>query len=1083
MLYWYRSAPKGALLHHTAEAARPFIPGGSTMFAIRRVAFALIVVIVAASVLPVNVAAQTARIWEEKRVITTYPFSEPNAIPILTRDTRLYPYHSFEGYAHAGVPREWTVIHLENEDIEVFVLPEAGGKVWGAVVKDTGHEFIYRNEVMKFRNIALRGPWTSGGIEFNFGVIGHTPATATPVDYTLRENPDGSVSAFVGAMDLPSRTHWRVEIRLPADRAYFETNVLWYNPTSLQQPYYNWMTAAAFAREDLEVSIPGNAYLEHSGTRRSWPFDQVGRYLPLYRNNSFGGHKSYHVVGELNDFFGGYYADAEYGFGHWARYEEMPGQKLWLWALSREGGVWEELLTDTDGQYVEFQAGRLFVQYAPGGSVNPITQAGFDPVSASRWNETWFPVEGIGGLTDASRDGAMYVHAENGRVTISVNAFGNLADTLTVSAGGRVIASRPVAFSTLEPFETVIDVPADADFRIQFPALGLDYNSDPGDRSLSRPFTTDTSAWPQIPEVDRWVFEGRELVKGRRYGAARELFEAAIAEEPWKREALLGLADLCYRSAKYEAGLEFVNRVLQLDAYDAEANFVAGNLYRALQRTADARDAFGWAARSMAYRSAAYTQLAELMLRDGGLEEASRYARLAIDYDRYNVPAWQVLAIAGRKTGGAAGRLQAEAAAQRLLEIDPIHHFVSAEAYLNAPTPESAKTLTSALRSEYRDQTILELSVDYANRGLRDDAAAVLQVSSVQNLLIHAWRAWLEDDPSLLAIRGDPAFVFPFRRETLPVLEWATRQSDDWVWIYLLALNLWAMDRGTEAASLMDGLGEAPDFAPFYVARGYLLELTRNKDPGEDLRRAVALAPENRILLIELIRHEQEQDHWSEALALTERGRQSFPGDFNLDLLHARALINTGRALQATQVLAGTHVLPSENARESHRFYERAHTLAALDAIDAERYDEARRHLMAALEWPEHLGQGRPYDPEERLVRYLLGRMEQKLGSSDQARREYLAVVGATGDLQGDLQTQDIPAIPSLHALGRTTELRAVAADAAGDTEAARFAGELARALVDGPDDLGAVARQLAAGYPELFSDLDGRLLLRALSF
>jgi hypothetical protein len=36
-------------------------------------------------------SAQTARISEETRVLTTYPFSEPNPIPILTRDARLYP--------------------------------------------------------------------------------------------------------------------------------------------------------------------------------------------------------------------------------------------------------------------------------------------------------------------------------------------------------------------------------------------------------------------------------------------------------------------------------------------------------------------------------------------------------------------------------------------------------------------------------------------------------------------------------------------------------------------------------------------------------------------------------------------------------------------------------------------------------------------------------------------------------------------------------------------------------------------------------------------------------------------------------
>ena len=271
---------------------------------------------------------------------------------MLVKDSRLYPYHSFDGYSHKGKPQEWKVLKLENPFIEVTVLPEIGGKVWGAIDKSNGEEFIYRNEVVKFRNIALRGPWTSGGIEFNFGVIGHTPSTATPVDYTTRPNIDGSVSVFVGTMDLPSRTHWRVEINLKKDRSSFETRALWYNPTPHNQPYYNWMTAAAFARDDLEVAFPGNQYLKHGGEVNSWPIDSQGRDLSFYDNNRFEGHKSYHVVGEQKDFFGGYYHDSEYGFGHWALYEEMPGQKLWLWALSRQGGIWDDLLTDTDGQYI-----------------------------------------------------------------------------------------------------------------------------------------------------------------------------------------------------------------------------------------------------------------------------------------------------------------------------------------------------------------------------------------------------------------------------------------------------------------------------------------------------------------------------------------------------------------------------------------------------------------------------------------------------------------------------------------------------------------------------------------------------------
>jgi hypothetical protein len=142
-------------------------------------------------------SSESAIISEDYRTFKTYPFSDPNPIPILTKDSRLYPYHSFEGYSHEGFPKDWKVVKMENPHIEVYVLPEVGGKVWGAIDKSNGEEFIYRNEVMKFRNISLRGPWTSGGIEFNFGVIGHTPATATPVDYLTRSNPDGSVSTFV----------------------------------------------------------------------------------------------------------------------------------------------------------------------------------------------------------------------------------------------------------------------------------------------------------------------------------------------------------------------------------------------------------------------------------------------------------------------------------------------------------------------------------------------------------------------------------------------------------------------------------------------------------------------------------------------------------------------------------------------------------------------------------------------------------------------------------------------------------------------------------------------------------------------
>lgn len=955
-----------------------------------------------------------ARISETAQVIQTYPFSERDPVPILTRDERLYPYHAFQGYATESVPQEWKVVTLENDYIQVFVLPEVGGKVWGAVIKATGEEFIYRNEVMKFRNIALRGPWTSGGIEFNFGVIGHTPSTATPVDYTLLKNEDGSVSCVVGAMDLPSRTHWRVEIRLSPEKAYFETNVLWYNPTPTTQSYYNWMTAAAFARDDLRMYIPGNRFLGHPGESHAWPYDELGRYLPDYAQNRFGGHKSFHVVGELDEHFGGYYADDDYGFGHWSRHEEMPGQKLWLWALSRQGAVWEDLLTDTDGQYVEYQAGRQHVQYAPGQDINPIKEASFDPGSADRWEEIWFPVVGIGGMSDVSRHGVLHVSENGDLIEIGLNAFESVLDTVRVIAGGETVAEFPFELGPLAVFGVSIPHPPGA-FEVVSKALGLRYATDRSDLALRRPFTTAHEAAESIPEVDQWVAKAQELIEARRFAQGRELLGRALGQEPWHRDGLVLMAGLDYRAGLVEDGLERIERVRQLDAYDPQANFVAGNLYRAAGSVVDAREAFGWAARSMAFRSAAYTQLADLALLEGDWPEAEHYASLALDYDRINLPALHARSIAARHLGTPAAAYPAA-----MLSIDPLNHAARAEQYLLSGSAADADRLLRGMRSEFPEQTLLEVAIGYANRGLPRDAARLLRAPAKLGPVAQAWLWYLEGAaealPALSA--AEVEFVFPYRTETLGVLFAAAEASDHWSWTYLEALNLWALGRSDEARERMTALGNRPDLSSFYISRAHM-------GGGEsDLLRAQTTHGAGRLSSIHLIRHYQSKGRWDEALATSDVGRRQYPADFNLALLHARSLLYLDRPIEAAKILDEVHVLPSENASESHLMFEWAHVMIGMDLLDS-RPDEAARHFRQAMEWPEHLGQGRPYDPDERLPRYLLGVASKRSGDTAAARAAFLKVVDASA---GGTGQRNRLAVASLRALGRADEADAWAA-------------------------------------------------------
>ena len=175
----------------------------------------------------IRVFPQQASIREEIIELKTYPFSDPDPVPEISR---IYPYFRFNGYTSHGEMKNWKMVVLENDYIRVYVCPDIGGKVWGAIEKSTGKEFLYFNHVVKFRDVAMRGAWTSGGLEFNFGDIGHIPSCATPVDYTMIQRPDGSVSCVVGAMDLPSGTRWNVEIIVYPDKAFFETKVIVYLP-------------------------------------------------------------------------------------------------------------------------------------------------------------------------------------------------------------------------------------------------------------------------------------------------------------------------------------------------------------------------------------------------------------------------------------------------------------------------------------------------------------------------------------------------------------------------------------------------------------------------------------------------------------------------------------------------------------------------------------------------------------------------------------------------------------------------------------------------------------------------------------
>ncbi|MGD1894901.1 MAG: DUF5107 domain-containing protein [Cyclobacteriaceae bacterium] len=974
-----------------------------------------------------NVQSQSAKIRQEVRTIKTYPFSDPDPIAILTSNPKIYPYHQYLGYSSEGKDRDWKVVVMENQYIQVFVLPEAGGKVWGAIEKSTGEEFIYRNEVMKFRNIAMRGPWTSGGIEFNFGIIGHAPSTASPVDYHWEEHPDGSVSCTVGTMDLTSRTKWRVKIILPPDKAYFKTESTWYNPTPQHQAYYNWMTAAARASDDLKFFYPGNAYLGHPGDLHPWPLDGEGRDLSYYRNNNFGGSKSYHVVGNYHNYFGGFWQDKDFGFGHWARHDEMPGQKLWIWALSRSGGIWEDLLTDSDGQYIEFQAGRLLTQYSYSDQRNPITEVVFGPYVTDQWEELWFPVKELEEVSTVSPLGVVSVMKEEGSVQFGFNAFEAIQDTLLVIGNNNQILHRQaVTMKPMEVFNATFDLsPDDQPYRIRFQQLGKLYGSEEKQSTqLSRPFSD--SSQIEMTETQHLYYQGHQLFHNRNYEQAELKLQEALQLSPAYQEARITLAELLYRNARYQAALNQITVALELNAYDAEANYIAAIIYRALEQPTDALEALGWAARSMEYRSAAYAQMSQIHVQLANYEEAEHYSKQALDFNRYNVPALQNLAVMYRLTDQPE---KAEEVLTELLELDPLNHLARFEQYLADPSQEKLQKFKSKITNEFPVQSYLEIALSYHQLHQTEDALAVLE-QAPENALVNIWQAYLTQDNTntseeylAQALTLSPEFIFPYRSETLNALKWAAKQQDHWKLNYYLGLNSWALNQFEDAASHFREVGNQPDFAPFYVSRAELLKKTGDYNQESDIERAIELGRESWTIWHRYLQFLIRNDDAQPALSEAQKARELFPNNYVIGMDYAQALFRAQEFQQCISVLNDLQILPYEGASEGRMIYEQAHLYLALQEIKQNEYKDAVQTLTNSLEWPENLGVGKPYNPDVTMQNYLLGHSYEKMGKAKLAKEHYQRVTEAHQIEDNTVSPQTLLVLSTLQNLDQEAEL------------------------------------------------------------
>lgn len=904
-----------------------------------------------------------AIVQEKSAAFKTYPFSDPN--PVAVRG-KTYPYFRFDGFTDNAEERVWNIVELENDYVVVTVMPEIGGKIWGATDKTSGKPFIYDNGVVKFRDIALRGPWTSGGIEFNYGVVGHSPTTSHPVDYLTRENEDGSASCIIRMLDLLTRTTWSVEIRLPADKAWVETNSFWHNGSGITQPYYNWTNSGVEATQDLEFVYPGTMVVRHDGTIHDWPYDkEYGKDISKWRENDFLWSKSYHIVGTHDKYFGAWWADSGLGMLHYSERDDKPGRKMFSWALSDQGDIWKELLTDDSGQYVELQSGRLFNQNMVTSVLTPYKQTGFAPYGTDVWKEYWFPYHGTGGAANANLRGVVNLKETAAGTEIAFSPLGKEDGTLYVyDKAGKEIAAIAAVCEPGKPFVTEIKAPKNEISRI---TLGKEELWADADKTLSRPMTA-PEGFEWETAYGQWV-RGQYLVWLRNYADAEPFARKSIGYDPGFVPGLNLMSAICFNRLDYQGAFDYAMRALAVDTYDGEANYLMGCAAMKLGRLYDAMDGFEIAAVTDEYRSAACTRLAKLYLKNGQYAEADEYAQKSVVRNMHNIEGYKAGYIANVFRGD---EKQAAYNLGAIENLDPLNEFVRFEKYFADPTGDNLTAFRSMIRNEMAVQSYLELAVWYHSAGLDDRARTVLSLSPGDAETAY-WSAYLSKDARLLekADASDVSFVFPFREESVPVLEWAAAESGDWRSSYLLALIHYSRNNDETALELLNRQGMEPGFAPFYITRA---ELEPDRARREnDYKKAVELEPGQWRYAHALTKFHMQGKEDAKALAVIENFNRRHRGHFPTEILYVRALIRSNEYARAEKILAGTHILPFEGAKDGVNLQKHIKLMLAVDMMKKNRNRAAIAKIEEAKLWPRNLGVGKPYDNviETRLEDWL----------------------------------------------------------------------------------------------------------------
>jgi tetratricopeptide (TPR) repeat protein len=960
-------------------------------------------------------------------VLPTYRLLGENRNPVFRSQygvAHIYPYTLQDEIAPQPTPTTYSTLELENPYLRLTILPELGGRVYSLLDKLAGREVFYRNPVVRFAPLAIRGAFFSGGLEFSFPVA-HAPTTASPVNWTTRRHPDGSASISIGGVEHLSGMRWTVSLTLFQDRCAVAQDVRLHNPTPVPGRYHYWTNASLASDDQTEFVYPMRRVrsYEFAGTAPwpiarldliaaepglpgmegvpMWPAGRMHAPVDFRHEKDMLAQVSIFGRDVRDSFFGAWQHSTDSGYAHCADVKDVAGMKLWSWGRSEVGIVNQSALTDDGSLYAETQCGAME------------TQLDFDflpPAETRSWREWWLPLRGLGGLTCASPEAGARLAVTQGDgdrldLLAAVCPTRPLEEArLTLAVSDRSLLDEVIACSPAAPWSKKIQLDPSS---LGDQPISLRIADGQGKVILERVFErrAEVAASRTAPLAETGDTPAAAYEQGTRHENLDNRFQAmqayrralALSDELAPAHLRLGL--MLLRGADLETAREHFEKA-------AAHGLAAAHYY--LGRVAVYKgDAAGAGARYVQVPQAdplwpaAQHGLACLALGSGRWEEALKHIQAAEDRSGQSMHSSLLSGMALRRAG------KADAAAKaldRVLAVDPLNHAALRErSQIDPPAPGDDDAPLDRLLADDPEYP-LDLACFYLDCGLRQDALSVLKATRpdpqppMYGYLTAFIAAGLGDrelaeEFALAASRAGPDHGFPSRLWEVAALRRQIEQGPpDPKARYYLGNFCFAHQRFAEAAALWEEARRSlADFDVIHRNLG-LFALQFEKDPERAIdwfEQALRLNPQNQDLYLELDTLYRDQGLPEKRIQLLQSMQNLQPLREDVRKRKLSMLVDLGRYDEALHILSAEQFVPLEMDQSFHQVYGRALLQRAEAHLAAGRLEAAAQDYTSALDFPANHGVGRPTTRSDAEILYRLGCVYEKLGRYGQAIRAW----------------------------------------------------------------------------------------------